>query len=110
MKVQVERQTWRDQLRGFPPRIATTLALPLFIALKLAHVTDWSWWWVFSPVWIPALIVFIIVALVAAGFVLVKWYLMTRARARFRRLPEFAFADPVILSRIEAEHPANTGA
>lgn len=110
MKVQVKRLTWRDQLRDSPPRIVTTLALPLFIALKLAHVTDWSWWWVFSPVWIPALIVLIIVALAAAGFTLVKWYLMARAWVRFRRLPEFALADPAILSRIEAEHSANTDA
>jgi ABC-type polysaccharide/polyol phosphate export permease len=25
----------------------------LFIALKLAGVIDWSWWWVTSPIWIP---------------------------------------------------------
>ena len=24
----------------------------LFIALKLTHVIDWSWWWVLSPMWI----------------------------------------------------------
>lgn len=24
----------------------------LFIALKLTHVIDWSWWWVWSPMWI----------------------------------------------------------
>ena len=25
----------------------------LFIALKLCHVIDWSWWWVLAPIWIP---------------------------------------------------------
>lgn len=24
----------------------------LFIALKLTHVIDWSWWWVLAPVWV----------------------------------------------------------
>jgi hypothetical protein len=110
MQLEVGLRTFRDQLKGFSPRIAVTLTLPLFIALKLAHVTDWSWWWVFSPGWIPALIILVIAALAAAGFMLVKWYLMTRAWVRFRRLPEFTLADPAILSRIEAERAANTDA
>lgn len=45
------------------------LLLVLFVALKLTHVIDWSWWWVLSPVWIPlapALVVFAIAAVVAA--------------------------------------------
>lgn len=29
----------------------------LFIALKLCHVIEWSWWWVLSPLWISALLV-----------------------------------------------------
>ena len=32
------------------------LLLLLFIGLKLAKIITWSWWWVFSPVWIPALL------------------------------------------------------
>ena len=39
----------------------TTLLLILFIGLKLAGVIDWSWWWVFSPLWIPLLAFIIIV-------------------------------------------------
>ena len=32
----------------------------LFIALKLTHVIDWSWWWVLAPIWIPlAILAFI---------------------------------------------------
>lgn len=31
----------------------TLLAL-IFITLKLCDVIDWSWWWVTSPLWIPA--------------------------------------------------------
>lgn len=25
----------------------------MFICLKLADKIDWSWWWVFAPIWIP---------------------------------------------------------
>lgn len=35
----------------------------LFIGLKLGNIIDWSWWWVFAPLWIPlglgSLIIFI---------------------------------------------------
>ena len=105
MKLEVRRLTFRDELKGFPPRIAWTLALALFIALKLAHVTDWSWWWVLAPIWIPVLLALVIVALVMAAFILVKWLLMARAWLDFRHtmLPELALADPAILSRIQAE-------
>ena len=42
----------------------------LFLGLKLGGVIDWSWWWVFAPLWIPvglallATIVFIILVLI----------------------------------------------
>jgi hypothetical protein len=36
----------------------------LFLILKLAHVVDWSWWWVTSPLWLP-------VALTLGGLLLV---------------------------------------
>ena len=28
----------------------------IFIVLKLVKVIDWSWWWVFAPTWISAII------------------------------------------------------
>ena len=28
----------------------------LFIYLKLTDKIDWSWWWIFSPLWISALV------------------------------------------------------
>lgn len=36
----------------------------LFIGLKLAGKIDWSWWWVFSPIWI-AFLVFLAIGLLA---------------------------------------------
>lgn len=36
----------------------------LFIALKLTHHIDWSWWWVLSPIWIAAILVSAIIIMV----------------------------------------------
>lgn len=35
----------------------------LFVGLKLSGHIDWSWWWVISPLWIPALAVVCILVL-----------------------------------------------
>jgi hypothetical protein len=38
-----------------------------FLILKLCNVITWSWWWIFAPLWIPAiicLVIFIIVIIV----------------------------------------------
>lgn len=37
----------------------TLLALA-FIILKLCGVITWSWWWVLSPLWIPASIAIVV--------------------------------------------------
>jgi hypothetical protein len=29
----------------------------IFLVLKLTGVIDWSWWWVTSPLWLPAVLV-----------------------------------------------------
>lgn len=41
----------------------------LFLGLKLANVIDWSWWWVFAPLWGPVAIAFaiVVVGLLAIG-------------------------------------------
>jgi hypothetical protein len=44
----------------------TGLLTILFIALKLTHVIDWSWWWVLSPLWIGGLIGVLILLVVIA--------------------------------------------
>jgi hypothetical protein len=41
----------------------------VFITMKLLNKIDWSWWWVLSPLWIPAalviaiFVIFLVVAL-----------------------------------------------
>lgn len=36
------------------------------IVLKLAHIIEWSWWWVLAPLWAP----FVLVIVLIVGFVL----------------------------------------
>lgn len=38
--------------------LSLSLILVLFIALKLLGYIDWSWWWVLSPIWVPAFFIF----------------------------------------------------
>ena len=39
------------------------LFLVAFVAMKLAGVITWSWWWVLSPIWINLLIAFVVYVL-----------------------------------------------
>lgn len=44
-----------------PPRISFIgLITLLFIVLKLTNYIDWSWWFVFSPIWGSVLLLFIL--------------------------------------------------
>ena len=31
----------------------------LFLVLKLTGLINWSWWWVFSPIWIPLILLIV---------------------------------------------------
>lgn len=44
----------------------------LFVALKLLHQIDWSWWWVLCAFWGPIVLIAAIGA-VCFLFVLLKW-------------------------------------
>lgn len=40
----------------------------IFVLLKAFEVIDWSWWWVFSPLWIAAIVwIIIMIVVVVAG-------------------------------------------
>lgn len=41
----------RDAMNGNSISLPTLLFL-IFLILKLTHTVDWSWWWVFAPLWI----------------------------------------------------------
>jgi len=48
--------------------IFLTLLTILFIGLKLTKHIDWSWWWVLSPIWIPAIIAVIVFLMIYLVF------------------------------------------
>ena len=46
----------------------STLIFLIFLTLKLGGwgvVATWSWWWVFSPLWIPITVASIIIGVMA---------------------------------------------
>ena len=51
----------------------TPLSVIVFLAFFFAKIydkIDWSWWWVFSPLWIPAVICIVAVIII---FILKLW-------------------------------------
>ena len=40
----------------------------VFVVLKLCGVIAWSWWWVFSPIWISWSIVIVLLVILATFF------------------------------------------
>lgn len=42
----------------------------IFVLFKLTGNLDWSWWWVFSPIWLPlALFLFIVLIIFIIGII-----------------------------------------
>jgi hypothetical protein len=62
----------------------------IFVVLRLTGVIGWSWWWVFSPLWIGAAIVGIM--FVAAGIGML--FIMRRLRKRLRTLSQRWWGSP----------------
>lgn len=44
----------------------------IFVTLKLCHVIDWSWWWVFAPMWIVASLVVLFLSVCALGYYITR--------------------------------------
>lgn len=44
----------------------------LFIGLKLANYISWSWWWVFSPLWISGGVAIVALVIFAAFYFIFK--------------------------------------
>ena len=45
----------------------TSLLTIVFVVLKLAGVIDWSWWWVFAPLWIGVPLALTVLLIVIVG-------------------------------------------
>ena len=48
--------------------IATMVFLAFFFA-KIYDKIDWSWWWVFSPLWIPLAIIGVVLLLMGIVYI-----------------------------------------
>ncbi len=51
--------------------LVSPITIILFLAFFFAKIfdkIDWSWWWVFSPLWIPLAIVVVIMGFIALLF------------------------------------------
>lgn len=60
----------------------TFLLTTFFIGLKLGGGIDWSWWWVFLPLWLP-------LALLLSAWCFIwfcEWILIRRSRHYFNGL------------------------
>ena len=65
VRIHVLRQIFK-QMEELNFEIDTTLIgflFVVFLILKLIGVIDWSWWWIFAPLWIPAVLAVLIVAI-----------------------------------------------
>jgi hypothetical protein len=45
-----------------------TVLFLIFLILKLTNTIDWSWWWVFSPLWIPIVMIVLLSILMLLFF------------------------------------------
>ena len=68
MKVKVEKVT--VPLAG----ILNVVVFLAFFFAKIYDKIDWSWWWVFSPLWIPLALCFGIVIIFAIIYSLVMLF------------------------------------
>lgn len=56
-----------------------TLAI-IFLVLKLTHIIDWAWVWIFAPVWIPLvlaaviILIYFLVVVIAAIVIAIRGY------------------------------------
>ena len=50
----------------------TTVLLVIFVVLKLVGSIAWSWWWVLSPLWIPAVLWVVMLMILLSAKMIVK--------------------------------------
>ena len=54
----------------------TPLSVIVFLAFFFAKIydkIDWSWWWVFSPLWIPVVLCIIVLVIILILKIWAEW-------------------------------------
>jgi hypothetical protein len=74
----------------FVPSTIVEVALIAFIALRLAGVIEWAWWWVLAPLWGSAILVAAGIGAVLTWF---RWRSRRKARQWMDRLGPEWFSD-----------------
>lgn len=72
------------------PSTIVEVTLIAFIALRLAGVIDWAWWWVLAPLWGSALLLAAGTGAVLIGF---RWRSRRKARQWMDQLGPEWFSD-----------------
>lgn len=49
----------------------TVIIFLAFFFAKIFDKIDWSWWWVFSPLWIPIAIIIGIIGIIALVYIII---------------------------------------
>lgn len=49
----------------------TVIIFLAFFFAKIFDKIDWSWWWVFSPLWIPIAIITLVIGIVALSYTII---------------------------------------
>ena len=49
----------------------TVIIFLAFFFAKIFDKIDWSWWWVFSPLWIPIAIIIGIIGIIALIYIII---------------------------------------
>lgn len=50
-----------------------TLLTIVFVLLKVFHKIDWSWWWVFAPLWLPLVVFLAILSVIGIVMLIAIW-------------------------------------
>jgi len=93
----------RDTLVTIPGWVGFAL-IGVFIALKLAGVTDWSWWWVLSPLWIGAALGLLALGALLLSVALLALYARIQLRFRLKRAFPEIYIDTSAWSRSAVDH------
>jgi hypothetical protein len=68
----------------------TSALLLVFIVLRLVGVTDWSWWWVLSPLWISVGLTLLVVGALFVGALFIDAIDDLKSRRHFSRVAKEA--------------------